>query len=437
MRWNDAPYESWGRIAPAPGPRARPERQSALAATLAEAPAPAIGNRRSYGDACLNSEGPAIDMTRLDRILDLDREAGEIEAEAGLTIGEIARITAARGWLPRVMPGTGFATLGGCIANDVHGKNHHTEGSFAQHVSALTLMTPQGPRRLSASQEPELFAATLGGLGQTGPILSARLRLKPTPGEAMRVRERRAESWDEFIAMLDASQATYAVGWIDALARGPALGRGVLEEAELSGAPVGAPGRARSVPFTAPGLVMSSPVVRAFNALYYRRIPLNGRTVTRRLDDFFFPLDRLHNVNRLYGKTGFYQFQNVVPLSQAEALREMLARIAASGLASPLAVLKRMGPGRAGALSFPAEGYTLAVDFPNRGAAEALVGELIAQTRAAGGRIYLAKDALARPEDVWPMYPERAAWARVVNAHDPAHAYETDLTRRLRLRDEG
>lgn len=434
MQWNETEYESWGRVQPAHGKLARPERQSALIALEAKSPCPAFGNRRSYGDACLNSGGEAVDMTRLDRILAFDPETGELEAEAGITMGEIARIMAPKGWLPKVMPGTGFATLGGCIGNDVHGKNHHVEGSFGQHVTRVTLL--QGARKVTASpaRNKALFAATMGGLGQTGVILSARISLKPCPGEGMEVHEHRAENWDEFIAALDRSSAPYAVGWIDALARGATLGRGIVEEAELSAAPVKPAGKARTVPFTAPRLAMANPVLRAFNAAYYGRIPRQGRRVIRRFDDFFFPLDRIHGVNRLYGKQGFYQFQNVLPPSQLPVLREILERIAVSGLASPLAVLKRMGPGRAGPLSFPMEGYTLAVDFQKSARAEELIRGLISMTTQAGGRIYLAKDALATGDEVRAMYPDLPAWAETAAKADPDHRLETDLTRRLGLR---
>lgn len=434
MRWNETEYRSWGGVIPAHGRLARPERQSALAALQGENPCPAFGNRRSYGDACLNSGGEATDMTRLDRILSFDPETGELVAEAGIRIGEIARIMAPKGWLPRVMPGTGFATLGGCIANDVHGKNHHNEGSFGEHVTRITLL--QGRTKVTASpaRNKALFGATMGGLGQTGVILSARIRLKPCPGEAMEVRERRAENWDEFIAALDGSTASYCVGWIDALARGATLGRGIVEEAELCAAPVKAAGKSRSVPMTLPRIAMATPLVRAFNTAYYHRIPRDGREVIRRIDDFFFPLDRILGVNRLYGKQGFYQFQNVVPLDGAPALREMLERISRSHLASPLAVLKRMGPGRAGPMSFPMEGYTLAVDFQKSDPAERLIRELGAMTQAAGGRLYLAKDALATGEDIRAMYPDWKDWAQVVEKADPEHFFETDLTRRLGLR---
>jgi decaprenylphospho-beta-D-ribofuranose 2-oxidase len=188
------------------------------------------------------------------------------------------------------------------------------------------------------------------------------------------------------------------------------------------------------VPFDAPNFALSAPVVRAFNTLYFRRVPASGRTVVKPIADFFFPLDRIHDWNRLYGRRGFHQFQCVVPLTAAPALRQMLESVASSGLASPLAVLKRMGPGRAGFLSFPMEGYTLAVDFPNRAEARALIARLEDMTVAARGRIYFAKDALARNTSVAAMYPELDLWRKQAAKADPEGRLITDLVRRLTLR---
>lgn len=437
MVWKTADYWGWGRALRAHGEIARPERRAALEALLAEGLIPAIGMRRSYGDAPLNDGGRVIDMTRLDRMLAFDAATGVLEVEAGARIGEIAAIFAPRGWLPAVMPGTGFATVGGCIGQDVHGKNHHHAGSFCQHVVSLRLLTADGEREVTPHKAPELFRATAGGLGQTGIILSARIRLMACKGDVMVVTERRAEGWDEFLALLDASEASYTVGWLDATARGAALGRGILEEGETGSGLVPRRVRYRKVPFDAPGFALSRPVVRAFNAAYYRRVPERGRTVVKPITDFFFPLDRIHDWNRLYGRRGFHQFQCVVPVAAAPALREMLEAIAASGLASPLAVLKRMGPGRAGHLSFPMEGYTLAVDFPNRAEARELIKRLEEMTSAAGGRIYFAKDSLARGTDIRGMYPELADWQRQVARADPEGRLRTDLVRRLGLRSEG
>ena len=434
MSWKQMEYSGWGRVHRAEGEVARPERASALARIMSERPAPALGMRRSYGDASLVSGGDAVDMTRLDRIIDFDAGNGVAHIEAGLQIGEMLRIFAPKAWLPPVMPGTGFATVGGAIAMDVHGKNHHGAGSFGCHVKELTLMTPKGAQVVTLESDEGLFKATIGGLGQTGPILSAKVQLLKAKGDVMIVTERRVPDWESFLRLFDESDATYSVGWIDATARGKILGRGILEEAETGGGLVPKAKRGKRVPFDAPGFALSAPVVRTFNAAYWRRVPVSGRTVVRPIDDFFFPLDKLHDWNKFYGKAGFHQFQCVVPLDAADALREILERIAGSGLASPLAVLKRMGPGRAGYLSFPMEGYTLAVDFPNRGAAERVLRDLETKAQAAGGRIYLAKDSVAEGATIRAMYPELERWKAEVNKIDPDRAFETDLVRRLALR---
>ena len=434
MTWKSTDYSGWGRALTAKGEIARPERQRTLAALLSDAMVPAIGMRRSYGDAPLNSGGRVIDMTRLDRMLAFDPVTGVLEVEAGARIGEIAAAFAPKGWLPPVMPGTGFATVGGCIAHDVHGKNHHHMGSFCQHVLSLRLRQAAGEVEVTPGVTPDLFRATAGGLGQTGVILSARIRLLPCKGDVMVVTERRIEGWDGFLAMLDSSTATYTVGWIDATATGANLGRGILEEGETGSGLVPKRVKYRKVPFNAPGFALAAPVVKAFNTAYFRRVPETGRTVVKPISDFFFPLDKIHDWNRLYGKRGFHQFQCVVPIAAAPALRSMLEAIAGSGLASPLAVLKRMGPGRAGYLSFPMEGYTLAVDFPNRAEARELIKRLEDMTVAAGGRLYFAKDSLARGTDMAAMYPEIDDWRRVTRAADPEARLLTDMIRRLKLR---
>ncbi|MEP1696027.1 MAG: FAD-binding oxidoreductase [Paracoccaceae bacterium] len=433
--WKLSEYTGWGRVLSATGELARPERQSTLQRALEDTQAPAIGMRRSYGDACLNDDGRAIDMTRLDRVIAFNADTGEIHVEAGVQIGNLLKSFAPKGWLPPVMPGTGFATVGGGIAMDVHGKNHHHAGSFGSHITEFTLITPKGPKIVTPDSDDALFKATIGGLGQTGPILSAKFTMLKAKGDVMVVTERRIDDWDEHIALLDASDATYTVGWIDATARGAALGRGILEEAETGGGLVKAAKRSKKIPMNAPGFALSPPVVKAFNAAYWRRVPSEGRTVVKPIDDFFFPLDKIHDWNKLYGKRGFHQFQCVVPLSGVDALRTMVEQIAISGLASPLAVLKRLGPGRAGYMSFPMEGYTLAVDSPNTPRVEKVVARLEEKTVEAGGRIYLAKDALSSPQSVRDMYPEHGDWLKAVSKADPDNTYETDLIRRLNLRD--
>ncbi len=336
-----------------------------------------------------------------------------------------------------MVPGTGFPTVGGAIAHDIHGKNHHVLGSFGQHVLAVTLVQPGGGLvEVTPESDATLFRATMGGIGQTGVIVAAKLQMIPTPGNGMEVKETRVENFDAFLALLDASKYRYNVGWIDGTATGAALGRGILEEAELTGGPV-RPHRlpAVTVPFNLPGFALSAPTVKAFNALYWRKVPRRGRTHVMPIAQHVFPLDKLYEWYRLYGKRGFHQFQCVVPLENAPVLKEIVMKIARSGLASPLAVIKRMGPGRAGMLSFPMEGYTLAIDFPARDKAEALIAELEAMTLEAEGRLYLGKDALATGDRIKAMYPEWEVWAEQARKADPEGALITDIVRRLGLRE--
>lgn len=435
MLWKTTDYAGWGRVHKAHGDVARPERASDLARLMDETPAPAFGMRRSYNDSLLNDGGRAIDMTRMDKILGFDAATGVVEVEAGVQLGELLRLFAPKGWIPAIVPGTGFPTVGGAIAHDIHGKNHHVLGSFGQHVLSVTLLQPGG-KRVTASPERNktLFRATMGGIGQTGVILSAKLQMIATPGTGMRVKETRVGDFDEFIDLLDKSRFDYNVGWIDGTAKGASLGRGILEEAELTTGIETRAMPALTVPIDLPGFALSAPIVRMFNAAYWRRVPARGRTHVMPIAQHVFPLDKLHAWNRLYGKRGFHQFQCVVPVDAAPVLKDIVGRIAHSGLCSPLAVIKRMGPGRAGMLSFPMEGYTLAIDFPARDKAVRLIHELEAMSVEAGGRLYLGKDALATGDTIKAMYPEWQAWAAEAAKADPDGVLITDMVRRLGLR---
>ncbi len=438
MQWSKTKYSGWGRALNATGEIARPERVSALHAILEKTPAPAIGNRKSYGDTALNEGGRVIDMTRLDRLLSFDPNSGLLDAEAGATISDILAVFGPQGWMPTVMPGTGFATLGGCIANDVHGKNHHVAGSFGQHVESILLVGPSGkPERISLKRKAPLFRATIGGLGQTGIILTARIHLAKCPSGTMAVQESRMADLDSFLDGFAASNAPYSVGWIDTTASGVDLGRGILEEAHFSDGDFRKPRKTRSIPFNAPGFAMSKPMVKIFNSLYLRRVSKNGRDVERSLTDFFFPLDRISNWNRLYGKKGFHQFQCVLPDQNARtALTKILEEVSASGLCSPLSVLKRMGPGRGGLMSFPMDGMTLAIDIANKRKSTVLMARLNDIALSAKGRVYLAKDSTLDPSLLPMMYSQLDAFREIIKAFDPDGAFETSQTRRLQIRQK-
>ncbi len=435
MTWSDQTYSGWGRALSAEGALARPERMASLDRLCADGAAPAIGARRSYGDACLNSGGRAIDMTRLDRFLGFDANTGALRVEAGASLASICETFLPKGWMPTVLPGSGFVTVGGAIANDVHGKNHHEKGSFGQHVTSLRLRTPDGKRH-DLKPKDKRFIATCGGLGQTGVIEDATISLMQAPSQWLDVSERRMPGLDAFLDAFDESDSSFSVGWINALAYGTARGRGIFEEAEFSASNDPAPdAKTRGVPFEAPGFLLSPTPVKLFNAAYFNRVPAGGRTRLRDWRSFFCPLDGLLAWNRLYGKSGFHQFQAVLPFDAArETLNEMLELVADTECASPLAVLKKMGAGRAGLMSFPMEGYTLALDLPNRDDVLITLRRLTDMTLDAGGRVYLAKDSSAAPSDMRPMYPELSKFRKIADSCDPHCHLETDLTRRLALR---
>jgi len=436
MLFKDANLAGWGRVLQSPARIARPERRAVLEALMKETPAPALGAARSYGDAALNADGIVIDMTRLDRILDFNAESGRVTAEAGVRLGDLLRLFGPQGWMPAAMPGTAHVTLGGAIANDVHGKNHHAHGSFGQHVESISLLGADGQlREASEIENPALFKATIGGLGQTGVIVSAELRLIRCVGGRVELRKQRLPDLDAFFEAFDDSKAEFSVGWIDATARGTALGRGVMEEGHLVSGGFAPTRNARTVPFNMPGLTLSRPVVKLFNAYYFRRASANGRTRTRPLQEMFFPLDSLAQWNRLYGKRGFHQFQCVLPSSICEVvLPRILEEIANSGLASPLSVLKKLGPGRAGLMSFPMAGMTLAADFRAKAKALPLLNKLNRMVAEAGGRVYLAKDSTLDAGLLRAMYPEIDKFRAALAEMDPERRFETDLARRLNLR---
>jgi decaprenylphospho-beta-D-ribofuranose 2-oxidase len=432
----------WGRVSPATSQASRPERFDEAVADFRSPSGAAglclYGAGRSYGDCALNAGGDALITSRLDRILAFDQQTGIVEVEPGVTFTRLLQVFLPRGLMVPVTPGTGFATIGGAVANDVHGKNHETDGSFGQHVSALDLVLPDGTARTVTPEDRALFQATCGGLGLTGFITRVAFRLKPVPGAAVSVREQRFASLDAFLEGMQAARgAPYSVGWIDGTATGAALGRGILETAAFTDTPINAPAaRAKAVPVDFPAFALNPLSVRAFNTLYFHRVPEEGRVRTVHASTFLYPLDAIHGWNRIYGKRGFYQFQCVVPFADGNAvLRELLQVIAASRQASFLAVLKRMGPGRAGFLSFPMPGYTLALDFPRSIAVDALYAKLCAITLRAGGRLYLAKDALLSPEDFRRMYPDFAAFRAVLRDVDPDARMQSGMARRLRLHD--
>jgi len=401
----------------------------------------AHGAGRSYGDCALNEQGSVLLSAGLNRVLGFDQATGIVDVEPGVTFRALIDAFLPLGFLVPVSPGTGFATIGGAVANDVHGKNHERAGSFCAHIVSLDLLTPDGRRRcIGPEQEKDLFWATCGGLGLTGLILRVAFRLKKVAGPAVAVMRSRVADLEAFLgAMQLGAGASYSVGWIDGTARGRHLGRGIWETAEPVDDACARGKRRLRVPFDFPDLALNRLSIRVFNAVYFRSAPVYPRSQIAAYDTFFYPLDALLDWNRIYGARGFHQFQNVVPLAAGEAaLRELLEVIAASGRASFLAVLKRLGPGigPTGPLSFPMEGYTLALDFPAGAGIEDLYARLVAITLRHGGRVYLAKDALLGAAAFREMYPRWRDFARCLQEIDPLCWLQSDMSRRLRLRGE-
>jgi FAD/FMN-containing dehydrogenase len=389
------------------------------------APMLPYGNGRSYGDVCQNEGGTLLDTRALDRFIAFDDERGILDCEAGVLLSQIIDCFAPRGWFPAVTPGTAFVTVGGAIANDVHGKNHHRAGTFGHHVMGFELLRSDGQvLQCSAHQGAEWFAATLGGLGLTGLIRRARLQLRRIDSPWIAGDSQRFATLEEFFALSAASDADheYTVAWLDCASGGARLGRGVFlrgnHAAAGSAGPTAVP-RPWRLAVTPPVSPINGLTVRTFNELYFRRPGAQRQSALWHYGRFLYPLDGVRDWNRMYGPRGFFQYQCVLPEPDAHAaLRAMLQRIAHSGQGSFLSVLKQFGDRPSlGLLSFPRPGVTLALDFPNRGADTlGLLDALDAITRAAGGAVYPAKDARMSAAAFRQYFP---AWAQLAQYVDP------------------
>jgi decaprenylphospho-beta-D-ribofuranose 2-oxidase len=388
------------------------------------------GLGRSYGDSSLPPPGePVVAASpRADRLLAFDDETGDLTAEAGYSLYDLWDTFLPRGWFTPVSPGTQFVTLGGMVAADVHGKNHHREGSIGRHVQSLRIRVASGDIvTCSRQQEPDLFRATIGGMGLTGHILEVTLRLVRIPSPWIYGQTHRVSGIDEFIRVLHAARDEwpFTMGWIDCLAQGRALGRGVMfagRWATPDEAPRRPPRRLPRPPrpVTCPSWVMGHTVARVFNACYYRLHPARPRPRIFHPEAFFYPLDAIRHWNRLYGRRGFTQYQCVLPESGGAALmHELLERMARFGAASFLCVIKDCGPQGEGILSFPMPGVLVALDLPMRDNTQQVVDSLNEFVAAAGGRIYLAKDALSRAEHFRAMEPRLAEFEAIRRRWDP------------------
>lgn len=408
----------------------------------------ARGLARSYGDAAQNAGGIVVDTTQVSGIVDLDLTGGVVTVLAGTSIDELIHCLVPLGWFVPVTPGTRQVTVGGAVASDVHGKNHHQVGSFCDSVERLTMVTPAGGRQIvGPTQDPDLFWATAGGMGLTGLIIDVTIRLRPIETSLLAVDTDRTPDLDATIDLMASSDDRYAysVAWIDLMSTGRRLGRSVLDRgdfATLDQLPASArvaPRRFRSDTIATfpplPAGLIGRASTKAFNELWYRRAPRRRRNDLQSISQFFHPLDRVDQWNRVYGPRGLLQWQCALPHRATGTLRTIIERIAASARPSFLAVLKRFGPANPGPLSFPMEGWTLALDLPAASDPEmrALLDALDELVVAAGGRLYLAKDSRVRPELIEAMYPNIDAWRVTRDRADPDRIMASDLGRRLGL----
>lgn len=440
------PLTGWGRYPRHASELVTPRSPSLFPSFIAtQTGLVARGNGRAYGDAAIG-ERITLCARGLDRIRAVNWATGQVRLEAGVLLSDLLDLVVPKGFFPPVVPGTKFVTLGGMIASDVHGKNHHRDGGFGDHVTSLTLALPDG-RVVSCSctENPELFAATIGGMGLTGTILEATFTLRTIETGWMRQEIRVAANLDEALLALQASSATtYSVAWIDCLARGAALGRSLIFAAEhaslrdLEASRLGVPrfpaaklGRF-SVPLDFPSLALNRFSVSAFNELYFRAGAVRaGSPFLVPWDPYFFPLDSIGNWNRIYGRRGFIQYQCVIPTERASrVLGEILQRVSYRDSPSFLAVLKQLGPSH-GDLSFPLEGFTLTLDLPVRDSIFPLLDELDQRVVEAGGRLYLAKDARQSPETFEAGYPGLARFKNLRQAIGASGKIASRLSMRL------
>jgi FAD/FMN-containing dehydrogenase len=416
-------YESWGRYPPAKPIQVIPITNHDVAPPLAEY-SPSVlpfAQGRSYGDTCLNNGGILLDTSPLSRVIEFNPELGTVRCEAGTTFADILALIVPHNWFLPVTPGTKQVSVGGAIAHDVHGKNHHGAGTFGRYVRQFELLRSSG-ERLTCSRETnaELFAATIAGMGLTGLITWVEFELKSIPGPAIAVERVPFANLDEFLAITAESDQRfeYTVAWLDASFRRGRFGRGVLlrgnSAAGSSGRKVHAP---RRLPFTVPEVFLNPPTIRAMNSVYYQLQTRQQKSEVIDFEPFFYPLDAISNWNQIYGRRGFLQYQCLVPFAEQNAIEEIFKRIAQSGLAAVLAVLKVFGDlPSPGMLSFPQPGITLAIDFPFRGEPTLkLLDALDDITRVARGAVYPAKDARMSAAAFQDYFPQWQEFARYVD----------------------
>ena len=405
----------------------------------------ARGLGRSYGDAALNSGGGVFDLTRLNRMLAFDPGTRVLECEAGVSLAEILDVFVPRGYFLPVLPGTKFVTVAGAIANDIHGKNHHVDGTFSRFVRELRLLKADGEIvTCSPEEQSDAFWATVGGIGLTGIILSAKIALREIETAYFVVDYVQAHDIDEALDTMTESddKYEYSVAWVDCLAKDSHLGRSILmrgNHARRSDLPGSVsemlrikPKLQKTIPVDFPAFALNPWSIKAFNTLFYKF----HRTKEHRLidyDSYFCPLDSIHNWNRMYGKRGFTQYQATIPFENRNGLVELLEALSNASSASFLAVLKRMGPVGKGLLSYPCEGYTLTLDIPMRHDPVAFLHGLDKKVLNHGGRLYCAKDAVAEPATYAAMYPRLGEFREIKACLDPDNVFSSSMSRRLAI----
>ncbi len=440
----------WGRTAPSATDLLAPMTRAGLEEALRDPPPRGVlgrGMGRSYGDAAQNAGGRVVGTTSSARIRAIDVETGVVTADAGVSIDTLIKVMVPLGFFVPVTPGTRFVTVGGAIAADIHGKNHHVAGSWNRHVISMTFALPSGDViTLTPDSDPDLFRATAGGLGLTGTVIDATFRCKRVESSRLAVDTDRCRDLDHVMALMTEGEAVhpYSVAWIDLMATGAAMGRSVLTQGDfatveqlpekLRGEPLGYQASVlASAPPVPPGL-LNRLSIRAFNELWYRKAPAHRVGEIQTIPTFFHPLDMVGHWNRLYGPQGFLQWQYVLPFGAEEVVRRTVERLSDASTPSFLAVLKRFGAADPGPLSFPAPGWTLALDIPTGvDGLPRLLDELDDEVVAAGGRVYLAKDSRVRRELLPLMYPRLDEWREVRERVDPQRRMQSDLARRLGL----